>query len=122
MVLYLMLLRGAYSSYSCKVARFPFLGYAIIKRFGYIVLKNLWKKNLISYLLELFREQSNFSSYFISRNLCGDFRVVLISRFRQKAMFLCISISCFDQVSLLCVTFRSIQLAKNQMSVTMQRK
>ena len=55
----------------------------------------------MSYLLELFTEQSNVSSYFISRNLCGDFRVVLISRSRQKAMFWCISISRFDQVSLL---------------------
>ena len=53
----------------------------------------------MSYLLELLREQSNFSSYFIARNLCGDYRVVLISRFRQKTMFLCISISCFDQIS-----------------------
>ena len=33
MVLYLMLLHWAYSSYSCKVARFPFRGYVIIKRF-----------------------------------------------------------------------------------------
>ena len=65
-------------------------------------MKKLWKKNLMSYLLELFREQSKFSSYFIARNLSGDFRVVLISRYRQKAMFLCISISCLDQISLLC--------------------
>ena len=32
--------------YSCKVARFPFRGYVIIKRFGYIVLKKLWKSEL----------------------------------------------------------------------------
>ena len=50
--------------------------------------------------LRLFREQSNVSCYFITRNLCGDCRVVLISRFRQKAMFLCISISRFVQISL----------------------
>ena len=54
----------------------------------------------MSYLLELFREQSNFSSYVIARNLCGDCRVALISRFRQKAMFLCISVFCFDHISL----------------------
>lgn len=54
----------------------------------------------MSCFLELFREQSNFSSYFIARNLCRDCRVALISRFRQKAMFLCISVFCFDHISL----------------------